>query len=215
MSRPELYISIDIETDGPAPGVNNMLSLGAVALAPDGPGWVELDTWYKKFLGMPRAWPNFQTEQWWREHPEAFEEVMKDREQPDEAIAHFIAWLEDNYGKYKLIAVAWPAAFDFAFVNYYCHAYVGRNPLGFAALDIRSYINGLQRHPAYYGLGKAETAQLIGTVDDTGLRQHVALDDAIRQGRLFMAARRYVIQTDQMTEAVQEFERRAKEGHDG
>ena len=43
----------------------------------------------------------------------------------------------------KPIAVAWPATFDFAFVNYYCHRFSAGNPLGFAALDIRSYANGL------------------------------------------------------------------------
>ena len=33
---PEIYVSIDIESDGPVPGLNSMLSLGAVAFDPVG-----------------------------------------------------------------------------------------------------------------------------------------------------------------------------------
>jgi len=35
----ELYFSTDIETDGPIPGPNSMLSFGVVALTADLPGW--------------------------------------------------------------------------------------------------------------------------------------------------------------------------------
>ena len=32
----EIYISVDIETDGPIPGPNSMLSFGAAAFSDDG-----------------------------------------------------------------------------------------------------------------------------------------------------------------------------------
>lgn len=201
MSRPELYISLDIETDGPAPGVNSMLALGAVAIKPEEGGeWSEVGEWYKKFQTIPRSWPHPDTMRWWESQPEAWKEVMKDREAPDVAIADFIGWLEGEFGKYKLIAIGWPIAFDFAFVNYYCHAYIGRNPLGFAGLDIRSYINGLMHQVEYYGLDEAALRQVAGDIDREGLRPHVAVDDAIEQGRLFMSVRRYVIKMQESKE---------------
>lgn len=44
----------------------------------------------------------------------------------------------------KIIFVAYPLAFDYPFVNYYLNKFAGRNPFGFAAIDIRSYAMGLR-----------------------------------------------------------------------
>jgi len=35
-SKKEIYVSIDIEADGPIPGPYSMLSIGAVAFTPEG-----------------------------------------------------------------------------------------------------------------------------------------------------------------------------------
>ena len=126
---------------------------------------------------------------WWAGQLEAWAEVNSSRWNPEVAIPLFAQWCEQLPG--KPIAVAWPAAFDFAFVNYYCHRFAGRNPLGFAALDIRSYANGLAGYQGYYGLPEKQVRAMAGDIDTTGLRSHVAVDDAIEQGRLFMALRRY------------------------
>jgi hypothetical protein len=189
MSRPEMFISIDVETDGPAPGVNSMLALGAAAFTRDG-GMA--GTWYSTLHPMEDARADKATMDWWATQPEAWAEVTKDQRDPYTAMLGFVDSCEKMYAdlRVKLIAVAWPAAFDFAFVNYYCHRYVGRNPLGFACLDIRSYANGLARHPDYYGLREAQVRALAGKIDKAGLREHVAVDDAIEQGRLFMALRK-------------------------
>jgi hypothetical protein len=188
MSRAEMFISIDVETDGAAPGVNSMLALGAAAFAQDGS---EVATWYSTLYPLDGAAQNDETMQWWAGQPEAWAEVSRDRRTPAKAIPAFVEWCEDLYREHrvKLIAVAWPAAFDFAFINYYCHRFAGRNPLGFACLDIRSYANGLARYQDYYGLPEKRVRAMAGEVDKTGLREHVAVDDAIEQGRLFMALR--------------------------
>lgn len=190
MSRPEMFISIDVETDGPAPGVNSMLALGAAAFGGDGG---EVATWYRTLYPLDDAAPDDATAEWWGTQPEAWAEVNRDRRTPAKAIPAFVDWCEDLYREHhvKLIAVAWPAAFDFAYVNYYCHRFGGRNPLGFSCLDIRSYANGLARYGDYYGLPEKAVRTMAGEVDKTGLREHVAVDDAIEQGRLFMALRKY------------------------
>lgn len=185
MSREEVYVSIDIETDGPAPGLNSMLALGAAAFDQNGE---QIDTWYKKFKLLEGAHPNAKTMAWWHTQPEAFAEVKKDQVHPIYAIPQFVYWCKNLPG--KPIAVAWPAAFDFAFVNYYCHRFAGENPLGFACLDIRSYANGLTKFGSYYGLSE-KALRKYGDVDTTDLRPHVAVDDAIEQGRLFVALKRY------------------------
>lgn len=190
-----MFISIDIESDGPAPGVNSMLALGAAAFAGSGE---MVSTWYEKLLPLPQglglAHQNPQTMAWWKTQPEAWEEVNRDQQNPQDAMTRFALWvdgLRENHG--KPAAVAWPAAFDFAFVNYYLWRFVGENPLGIACLDIRSYANGLAKYPGYYGMSKKVMLVMAGEVDKTGLRAHVAVDDAVEQGRLFMQLRKYAL----------------------
>jgi 3' exoribonuclease, RNase T-like len=182
----EIIVSIDIETDGPAPGVNSMLALGAAAFGEDDE---QIGQWYATLFPEPGAWSDSDTMAWWDTQPEAWAEVQRNRRPADVALPEFARWCEALPG--KPVAVAWPAAFDFAFVNYYCHRFCRANPLGFACLDIRSYANGLAGYQSYYGLSEAKIRVMAGEIDTAGLRPHVAVDDAIEQGRLFLALRRY------------------------
>jgi DNA polymerase III alpha subunit (gram-positive type) len=188
---PEIYVSIDIETDGPAPGTNSMLSLGAVAYDSAG---TQIGTWYKKIEPLPGASRNQGTMIWWQGFPDAWKEANSDQRSPYKAMNDFAEWCESLATEGKLVPVAWPAAFDFGFVNYYLWHFAKRNPLGFACLDMRSYANGLYRASSYYGtrgavrdiIPEGDLYQLYDIkLDD--LQQHRAIDDAIRQGRLFMA----------------------------
>ena len=183
--KPEVFVSIDIETDGPAAGLNSMLALGAAAFV----NGKEAGIWYATLVPLPGAHQDSETMDWWKTQPEAWAEVTSEPRLPEVVIPDFCIWVNRLPG--DPIAVAWPATFDFAFVNYYCHRFIGRNPLGFAALDIRSYANGLAGYPSYYGLPEKKIREMAGPVDMAGLRPHVAVDDAIEQGRLFMALRRY------------------------
>jgi hypothetical protein len=194
MSRPEIFVSIDIETDGPAPGLNSMLALGAAAFAEDE---TELGTWYATLRPLAEARQNPETMAWWQTQLAAWTEVTRNRQLAPDAIPHFASWCEALPG--KPVAVGWPIAFDFAYVNYYCHLFADRNPLGFSGLDIRSYANGLDRYPSAYGLSEAELRAMAGEIDTFGLRPHVAVDDAIEQGRLFMALRRYALSMSKST----------------
>lgn len=168
-----------------------MLALGAVAFHSDGR---ELSSFYRKFHPLPGAEPNEETLKWWATQPEAFEEVQKHRHEPQWVMITFGEWCDDQQEPYdgKLVSVAWPAAFDFAFVNYYCHRFLGSNPLGYDCLDIRSYAIGLEDQSTYHGMSEEEIRNLV-TIDTSGIRPHFAVDDARSQGRLFMALRNLAV----------------------
>jgi hypothetical protein len=85
----------------------------------------------------------------------------------------------------KPVAAAWPASYDFPFVAYYCRRFLDRSPLGNSCMDIRSYADGLARLSSYWGLDERKLRKMV-PVDKTGLRPHVAVDDAIEQGRLLI-----------------------------
>ena len=165
-----------------------MLSLGAAAFKDD--PVAELDGFYEKLAPLPGMVSNPETMKWWETQTEAYAEATRHPGMPHEVVAAFNTWCETLASDGKLIAVAWPAAFDFPFVNYYMHAFLGKNPLGFACLDIRSYANGLMKRADYYGLKEEEVRSVAGEIDKTGLSPHFAIDDAIEQGRLFMALRK-------------------------
>lgn len=173
--KPEIYVSIDIEADGPAPGLNSMLALGAAAFTPEG----ELHgTWYNTFIPLWDAQQNADTMAWWRTQPEAWEEVNRNRQHPGLVLREFAKWCENLPG--KPVVVAKPAAYDFAWVNYYLWRFAKRNPLGFSCKDMGSYADGT-------GFTQRALKDIWMSVDRTGLRPHVAVDDAIEQGRYWVA----------------------------
>jgi DNA polymerase III epsilon subunit-like protein len=60
-----------------------------------------------------------------------------------EAMTQFRAWLRGLGGKdAKLVFVSFNAPFDWSFINYYFYKYLGENPFGFSALDIKAYYMG-------------------------------------------------------------------------
>lgn len=174
----ETYISIDIETTGPAPGLYSMISLGASAFSEG----VLLDSWTANLRELMSGMRHPDTMAWWRTQPKAWELATSDPQEPGMAMLSFKHWLMEQPG--KLVAVAWPAAFDFAFVNWYLHCFTNSNPLGFACVDLRSYAAGLLHSPRYYKLPEDEMRALRQT-EIEGLVEHRALDDAIEQGYLW------------------------------
>jgi hypothetical protein len=189
----ETYISIDIETDGPCPGINSMLSLGAAVFRLDGQemehGLLMGRHWAANLLALPEGQQNPDTMKWWKTQPDAWAELEKDVRNPAEAMPDFVLWCNQwrtATAPGKLVAVAWPAAFDFSFVNYYCWRFAGENPLGFACMDIRSYAAGLVDSDHYYRLPESEIKAIAGQKQE-GLQDHHALDDAIDQADLMKA----------------------------
>ena len=188
MPKPEIFISIDIETNGPAPGLFSMLSLGAIALDPDG-GEKDAPRWYSPLKPLPDAKQHPDTMDWWRTQPEAWAEVQLDPWHPGDALNDFAYWVEALPG--KPVAAAWPAVFDGGFLNYYLWRFAGRNPLGHTCMDIRSYANGLAGVGQYRDISREQMRAMTGDIDNSDLRDHVALDDAIGQGRLLIKLLQY------------------------
>ena len=80
----EIYISTDVETDGPIPGPHSMLSMGSAAYTAEkrlvATFSANLDT-----LAGAAAHP--KTAEWWATQPEAWAACRKDLETPANAMA--------------------------------------------------------------------------------------------------------------------------------
>jgi hypothetical protein len=185
MSQREVYVSVDIEADGPIPGPHSMLSLGAAAFAIDRatpPAVTAVGTWSANLETLEGAAGDPRTMAWWKSQPAAWAACRTDLQAPAAAMASFAGWLAALPG--RPVFVAYPAGFDFTFVYWYLVRFTGASPFSHAALDMKTLAMAL----------------LGTTFRDTSKRSfpsrwlpagkphtHVALDDAIEQGDIFCA----------------------------
>lgn len=129
------YVTVDVEADGPIPGDYSMVCFGAVIVEP------ALErTFYAALAPISEKWV-----------PEALQVSGFSREDtlkfadPGAEMARFETWLKDNV-QGRAIFVADNNGFDWQFVNWYFHHFVGRNPFGFSSMNLGSLYKGLVRN---------------------------------------------------------------------
>src|SRR6266540_3064661 len=103
----EIYVSTDVETDGPIPGPHSMLSFGSAAYRADK---TLLGTFAANLVLLPGAAGDPQTMVWWQARPEAWAACRSDLQPPETALPRYVAWLKALPG--KPVFVAYPAGFD-------------------------------------------------------------------------------------------------------
>lgn len=172
----EIYVSTDVETDGPIPGPHSMLSLGSAAYAADK---TLLGTFSANLETLPGAEGHPETMAWWGENPAAWEACRRDLESPEAAMRRYLEWLRTLPG--KPVFVAYPAGFDFLFVYWYLFRFTGERPFSYSALDVKTYAMAVLRTPFRETSKRSMPARWF----DPHPHTHVAVDDAIEQGALF------------------------------
>jgi hypothetical protein len=181
---PEIYISTDVEADGPIPGPNSMLSFASAAFLADK---TLLGTFTANLETLPGATGDPRTMEWWRTQPEAWAACRQDPRDPGDAMRDYVEWLKGLPG--KPVFVAYPAAYDFLFVYWYLMRFAGESPFSHSALDIKTYAMALLGTEYRQSVKKNMPRAWFDPLPHT----HVALDDALGQGALFcnmLAARR-------------------------
>lgn len=129
------YISVDVESDDQSPAVGSLVCFGAV-LVKD-----QTKTFYgktapitSKFNPEALAISGFS-----REEHETFDD-------PKEVMIRFKTWLKDVCGNEQPVFISDNPAFDWQWINYYFHLYLGENPFGFSARRIGDLYCGLLKH---------------------------------------------------------------------
>jgi len=175
MTEP-IYISVDVESAGPYPGAYSLLTIGAC----------DIDCPQRQFSCKLK--PDCD-----RFDPAALEvtglslEVLSETGlAPAVAMSQFAAWLSSfGHDDANRVFVGLNAPFDWAFVNHYFLQYLGTNPFGFSALDIKAYYMGVSGcrwdETKSSAIARKLHPQLAG--------DHDALHDALYQAELFRLAR--------------------------
>lgn len=183
----ETYISVDVEADGPIPGVYSMLSIGAVAYDNDGSYLGEFSVNIKQ---IPGASQDPSTMEFWKGNKAAYEATKVNAVEPLEAMVKFDEWVA-QYN--KPVFVAYPAGFDFTFTHWYFIRYLGRDPFGFSALDLKSFAMAVLATD-YRATTKKNMPR--SWFIRSNKHSHIAVEDAREQGELFfkMRAESYLLE---------------------
>ena len=176
MPDTEIYISTDIETDGPIPGAYSMLSFASAAYLADKS---LVSTFSANLEPLATATTDPETMKFWKAHPEAWAHCRQNLVTPKQALTDYKDWLEEL--GHTPVFVAYPLGFDFMFVYWYLMTFVGTSPFGFHGIDVRSYAMAMLRR----GYKDSAKAHMPNHWFEDFPHTHRALDDAIEQGALF------------------------------
>lgn len=168
----ESYISIDVETAGPNPSTYSLLSIGACdVFNTQKTFYVELKPINENKIASALEISGLD-----------WQHLLNNGLPPFEAMSNFANWvngfIQDNT---QPIFVAFNAPFDWMFVNDYFQRYLGQNPFGHKALDIKSFYMGL------HGVPWEETGMqhVSHRYLNTQNLSHHALQDALDQAKIF------------------------------
>lgn len=173
---PEVYVSTDVEADGPIPGPHSMLSFASAAYRADK---TLLGTFEANLETLPDARGDAKTMAWWQTQPEAWAACRVNPRDPAVVMPDYVRWVRALPG--RPVLVAYPVAYDFMFVYWYMMRFASESPFSHSALDIKTYAMAM--------LGteyrEATKRNMPREWFDPFPHTHVALDDAKGQGALF------------------------------
>ena len=157
-----------------------MLSLGAAAFTGDG---ALANTFSANLEALPEAREDPKTMRWWATQPEAWAACRTQTQDPGQAMRGFNTWVLAHAKTVGTpVMVAYPAAFDTMWIEWYLYRFVGDSPFRRRAIDIKTL--------AMVAMGKgyrtAVKARMPRHWHAVVRHTHVAVDDAIEQGELFM-----------------------------
>jgi len=188
----EVFISIDVEADGPIPGRNNMLSFGAAAFCiPEREKFTwearkPIATFEANLDLLPEATPSASTMAWWATQAEAWAACRENTRPASEVMPEFVQWVRNLPG--KPVVVGFPVTYDFEFLHWYTMAFGGlkdgaASPFGFQGLDLKTLAMALMR----CGFREATKRNMPKRwFKGAPKHNHQALTDAIGQGIMFI-----------------------------
>lgn len=185
MGRPDTYISVDIEADGPIPGVYSMISIGmTLAGRFDGQRFEAVDpsteTFYAELAPISDEFD-----------PQALaisgldrDALRRDGEDPAVAMSRAADWVDRVAAGTEPVFVSWPTEFDWMFTHWYFIRFNGRDPFGHSScIDSKSFYIARTR----LTVSKASQRALPPELRSERPHTHNALDDAMSHADVFAA----------------------------
>ncbi|QDU57429.1 3'-5' exonuclease [Aeoliella mucimassa] len=128
------YFMVDVEADGPIPGDYSLVSFGAVLVNQ------RLDTtFYGRCKPISEKWipAALEVSGHTREQTEAFDD-------PQTVFQQFGEWIT-QHSNGRPFFVSDNNGFDWQFINWYFHHFLGNNPFGHSSTNLGSLYKGLEK----------------------------------------------------------------------
>ncbi len=180
----DIYISADIEADGPIPGRYSMLAFGLVVAGTyDGhkfsPRELTKDTYYRELKPVTQHFDPAALDVSGLDR----EALIRDGVDPRVAMQEAAQWVHEIAQSHRPVLVGYPIVFDWMFLHWYFINYAGESPFGFSnALDIKT----MYQQKAKVTLDKSGRRDLPAEFASARRHTHNALDDAIEQAEIFI-----------------------------
>jgi hypothetical protein len=128
------YVMVDVEADGPIPGDYSMVSFGAVIVVPglERSFYGRLRPISERFIPEALAVSGHS-----RDETLAFDE-------PTKVMGEFRDWLREH-ARNRMMFISDNNGFDWQFINYYFHHFLGANPFGHSSTNLGSLYKGLAK----------------------------------------------------------------------
>ena len=172
--KSEFYIVVDIEASGPSPCKYAMLSLGAATLRDP------MDSFYIEFKPDKDGCQQESMDV----HGLSFQSLNSTGIDPKVGLQTFADWVKTvTPSGADPIFCAFNAPFDWMYVNDYFHCYLGYNPFGHKALDIKALYMG-HRNTTW---GQTSHSAISTVYFKPESLSHHAREDALQEATLLEA----------------------------
>lgn len=172
------YFSVDVECDGPVPGLYSMVQIGAVYVDP-------LGKLSNTFFGKLKPISDNYEQSCLDIFKVSREETLK-YGNPTQIMGLFKHWIEQANQTYRPIFISDNNAFDWSFSHYYFERFIGlkQDPFGWSSRNLNDIFHGLKKdmrasfkrlrkvkhdhNPVHDAIGNAQA--LIAMRDKYGLK---------------------------------------------
>jgi hypothetical protein len=126
------FFMVDVEADGPIPGDYSMVCFGAVLVEPS-----LGKTFYGRLRPISERWipEALQVSGFSRDETLAFDD-------PKSVMERFAAWVESETNGRPMF-ISDNDGFDWQFINWYFHHFLGHNPFGHSSSNLGSLYKGV------------------------------------------------------------------------
>lgn len=149
------YIVVDVESDGPVPPIFSMVCFGAIVVEP---------SLSKTFYRNTKPISNY-----WNEDALAISGFSREEHvkfgDPEKAMIDFAEWIKENSIGHPIF-VSDNLAYDWQWINYYFHRYLGKNPFGYSGRRIGDMYCGLVKDSRARWKHLRKTVHTHNPVDD-------------------------------------------------
>jgi hypothetical protein len=181
----DVYVSVDVETDGPIPGPFSMLSFGMVVVGRyDGGKLERVDPTKSGFYRELRPISNDYDAETMAVSGLSRDELLRTGIDPVDAMSDAAAWVREVAGEGTPVLVAYPLSFDWSWLYWYFVSFSRTgSPFGFSScLDIKTAYAVRARKP----IALSGASKLPPELRSSRNHVHHGLADAIEQSEIFL-----------------------------